>query len=78
MNDEPSKNFKTMKKKAYLQPTVCITDYYGPIMAGPIVSQQYDTNPHTPIGTDDLSDNFMTKEREEENAWTDGLWNDIW
>jgi len=67
-----------MKKKAYLQPTVSITDYYGPIMEGPIVSQQYDTNPHVPTGVDDGSDNFMTKEREEENAWTDGLWKELW
>jgi len=67
-----------MKKKAYLQPTVSITDYYGPIMAGPIVSQQYDRNPHVPTGVDDGSDNFMTKVRNEENAWNDGLWKELW
>lgn len=63
-----------MKKKSYIQPSAFISDYNLPIMDAPVVSKQFDDEEHTPIGEDDGGDGFTTKEREENNLWTDGLW----
>lgn len=63
-----------MEKKLYIQPIAILLDFKQPIMEGPLVSQQYDEEEHTPIGEDDGSDDFTTKERDDRNPWAGGLW----
>lgn len=69
------KNKKTMEKKAYIQPMAFISDFRVPIMEGPVISKQFDDGEHTPIGEDDGSDDFTTKDRgDEADPWSNGLW----
>ena len=57
-----SRNGTTMDKKAYIKPTAKTIILTAIVTVGPIVSQQYDKGPHMPLGTDDGSDNFMSRE----------------
>ena len=62
-----SRNGTTMDKKAYIKPTAKTIILTAIVTAGPVVSQQYDQKAHMPLGTDDGSDNFMSRE----NKWYD-------
>ena len=58
-----------MDKKTYIKPTAKAI-FLTAVVAGSIASQQYDRGAHQPLGTDDGSDNFMSRE----NVWED--WDD--
>lgn len=53
---------KTMKKRAYIQPTTKQITLSAYVILGPIASQQYDKGAHSPLGIDDNTDNFMSRE----------------